>query len=221
MADSFIPRPDHQALAWMSAFSTVLSSSPETFLISQADADSIEAAVLSFAAALAVTDVVQTRTQGTVNAKDTARNAAESLCRQYAVQIKYNNGISDQSKIEAGVRPVNESRTPIFCPQTSPLVNVTAATPGSHTLRYADSFEPDKKAKPAGAVAIALYAYIGEGPTVNEDEAEFMGLYTKNPIVVAFQPDDDGKMATYFTRWSGKRGDMGPYSLAVSMRIAA
>ena len=124
-------------------------------------------------------------------------------------------------KIDIGVRPVNESKTPIFCPQTSPLINVTAATPGAHTLKFADSLEPNLRRRPFGAAALQLFCHIGPEPIVDEDQAQFIGLFTKNPAVVAFTPEDDGKCATYFCRWSGKRGDVGPWSLPVSMRIAA
>jgi hypothetical protein len=38
---------------------------------------------------------------------------------------------------------------------------------------------------------------------------------------VDFQPEHDGKVATYFACWSGRRGETGPWSASVSMRIAA
>jgi hypothetical protein len=221
MADNFIPRPDPEALIWFLAFSNGISSSPSTYELTVSDATTIADAVSEFQAALILADSPLTRTPGNVNAKDTKRNLAETLCRQYAIQIKYNNGITDQAKIDIGVRPVNPDREPVHCPQTSPLVNVTAATPGSHTIQFADSLEPHKKAKPFGAASLQLYAFVGAEPTVDESQAKFIGLFTKNPIAVAFTPEDDGKMATYFACWSGKRGDTGPFSLPVSMRIAA
>lgn len=46
---------------------------------------------------------------------------------------------------------MNPNREPIECPQTCPLLNVIAATPGAQTLRYADSMTPDSPAKPFGA----------------------------------------------------------------------
>jgi hypothetical protein len=53
------------------------------------------------------------------------------------------------------------------------------------------------------------------------DTAGFYGAFTKNPVAVGFAGTDDGKMATYFARWASPRGDVGPWSLPVSMRIAA
>jgi hypothetical protein len=221
MSDSFVPRDDANALIWMQAFSSGISSSSATYQLSASDAITIANAVQAFSDALALAEAPLTRTPGNVNAKDVARNAAESLCRQYALAIKVNNGISDQSKIDIGVRPPSTTREPIFCPQTSPLLNVAAATPGSHMVTYADSMDPNKKAKPFGAAALQLFVAIKDTATENVDEAKFLGLFTTTPVETEFTEADDGKCATYFARWSGKRGDVGPWSLPISMRIAA
>ncbi len=221
MAESFIPRTDAQLLIWMEAFAQGISSNPGSFDLTGADATTINEAVIEFSDALSVATYVPTRTQDTVNIKDTKRNAAEALCRQYAIQIKYNNGIDDSLKLGIGVRPVNNAREPIFAPQTSPLLNIVANTPGAQTVRYADSLEPEKRAKPFGAASLQLFAAIGEDPIDDEGQAEFIGNFTKNPIAVAFVEEDNKKVATYFARWQGKRGDVGPWSLPVSMTIAA
>ena len=53
------------------------------------------------------------------------------------------------------------------------------------------------------------------------EQAQFYGAFKKNPVAVGFDPADDGKVATYFARRASRRGDVGPWSLPVSMRIAA
>ncbi|MEX0776999.1 MAG: hypothetical protein WD042_14940 [Phycisphaeraceae bacterium] len=221
MAQSYIPGQDAASLQWMQAFAGGIAASPSTYMLAAADATAISNAVGAFAAALATAVDPQTRTPVTVNVKDTARNAAEQICRQYAVVIKNNGGISDAAKIAIGVRPVNPSREPIPCPQSSPLLNVIAATPGAQTVRYSDTSTPDSKSKPFGASELQLFIAIGDAPTVDEDAAQFYGKFTRNPVGVAFAPQDDGKVATYFARWASRRGEVGPWSLPVSMRIAA
>jgi hypothetical protein len=221
MADSFIPRPDAQALIWMESFANGISANFAAYELSAIDATTISDAVEQFSEALSIASYVPTRTQETVNIKDTKRNAAESLCRQYALQIKVNNGISDALKLAIGVRPVNESREAIYVPQTSPLLNIVANTPGAQTVRYADSFDPEKRGKPFGAASIQLFVAIGDEPIDDEAQAQFVGNFTKNPIAVAFDETDNKRVASYFARWCGNRGDVGPWSLPVSMTIAA
>jgi hypothetical protein len=56
---------------------------------------------------------------------------------------------------------------------------------------------------------------------IDPDEAQFYGKFTKNPVAVGFAPADNGKQATYFARWAGRRGDTGPWSAPVTLAIAA
>lgn len=186
MSSSYIPPEDGLALAWMQTFATVLSASPSTYQLQPSDALAVNNAVEMFAAAYA--DVMEPGERNPVNVatKDDMRNAATAMCRQYATLIKYNAGISNSAKIAIGVRPVNNSRSPINVPETSPLLNVLAATPGSQTLRYADTNTPNKAAKPFGAVQLQLFVAVGTAPAADPDSAEFYGAFTKNPIGVAF-----------------------------------
>jgi len=68
---------------------------------------------------------------------------------------------------------------------------------------------------------LQLFVAVGAEPSVDPAAAEFKGAFTKNPVAVGFVAGDDGKVATYFARWASRKGDVGPWSLPVSMRIAA
>ena len=221
MSQPYIPVEDGAALTWMKAYAGGIAADPGLYLLEAADAAAITAEVDAFESAYFAANDPSTRTEAAVSLKNQTRTSAEQICRQYVKLIKYNAGISDQAKIDIGVRPENNSREPIFCPQSSPLVNVLGSTPGMQTLRYADSTTPDSAAKPFGAMQLQVFVAIAEAATENADDAEYYGGFTRNPIPVAFAEQDDGKMATYFARWVGRKGDHGPWSAPVSMRIAA
>ena len=135
--------------------------------------------------------------------------------------LKDNVGISDEDKVAIGVRPINPNREPIECPQTSPLINIIANTPGAQTVVFADSTTPDSKAKPFGASELQLFRAVTTADAAPLSEAEFYGKFTRNPVAVQFDEADDGKIATYYARWASARGEVGPWSLPASMRIAA
>jgi hypothetical protein len=221
MADSYIPPEDAAALVWMQNFGAILTATPALYALTSADAAAVTSAVNAFDAAYTISQNPSTRTEVTVAAKNDARAAAEAICRQYAITIKYNAGITDPDKIAIGVRPVNNERNPINVPDSSPLLNVLGATPGSQTVRYSDTNTPDSAAKPFGATALQVFLAVTTAAVDDPSEAEFYGAFTKNPIGVGFDEADDGKVATYFARWQNRRGDVGPWSLPVSMRIAA
>lgn len=218
---SYIPAEDGLALAWMRAFADGISANVGLYMLTATDAAAITAQVDAFQAAWFVANDKSTRTEPTVNIKNQTRNSAEQICRGYAMTIKQNAGISDDAKIAIGVRPENTSREPINVPQTSPLVSILGNTPGLQTLRFADSTTPDSRAKPFGAMQLQLFVAIKDTPTVNATDAEYYGAFTKNPVPVAFAEADDGKVASYFGRWVSRKGEVGPWSEAVSMRIAA
>jgi hypothetical protein len=221
MSTSYIPPQDAAALGWMKTFAAKMVQSASTYMISQAEAQGIQNAVDLFDAAYHDAIDPEQRTPVMVAIKDDARNAAEQLCRQYAGLIKMNAGISDPDKIAAGVRPVNPTRNPIECAKTAPKLNVLAATFGVHTLKFSDVLTEESGAKPFGATELQLFVAIGDEPIFDVEQAKFYNKFTRNPVAVAFAHQFNGKQATYFARWAGRRGDVGPWSNPVSLAIAA
>ena len=219
-SDDYIPAEDAEFRTWLESFANGIASKPHVYMLSQAQADSITEVAEDFFQKYATASNVETRTKASIIAKSNSRHVAESLCRMYAMQIKENVGISDEDKVNIGVRPINPSREPIECPQSWPVINVLGNTPGTQTLKYIDSVT-EEKAKPFGATELQLFVAITANPDAPLSEARFYGKFTRNPIAVSFDEGDDGKCATYYARWVSARGEHGPWSLPATMRIAA
>lgn len=216
----YIPASDADFLLWVQAFSGGISADPAAFMMTPAQAADIAAKVALFTAALATATFEGTRTKGTIASKDDARSICESLCRQYAVDIKNNVGISDEDKIDIGVRPINPDRERIDPPTTQPLLNIVGGLPGTQTVRYADSATPDSGRRPYGVVSMQLFRGIGDDE-LPVQQCQFFGNISRNPVDVEFSADDDKKTATYYGRWVTARGEVGPMSMPVSLTIAA
>ncbi len=221
MANDYIPRKDAARLQWMQNFANKLVNESSKYGVSPSDAQTVRAAVDEFEQQYRLAHTQDTRTTVTVAAKDLASNSAEAICRQYAVLIKHNAGISDDAKISLRIRPVNRGRSRIAVPASSPLLSIVGCTPYSQTLRYRDTYTPESSAKPFGAAFLELRVAIGDEKATDPEQARPAGMYTRNPIGVGFTHDDDRKRATYFARWVSRRGDTGPWSVPVSMSIAA
>lgn len=220
-ATKYIPAQDCKALTWLQTFARGIQSDPAAYQLGVSDSGLISNAVNLYEATYADAHDPAERTAVAVNVKDEARNAAITLCRQYSALIKVNAGISNGLKIAIGVRPLNRSRQSVVAPGTSPLLNVIGATPGAQTLRYADSNTPQTGAKPFGVIQLQLFVAVGPERIADPEQAKFVGGFTKNPVGIPFDNSDDGKVATYFGRWATLKGDVGPWSLPVSMRVAA
>ena len=217
----YMPAEDAQFSLWAQAFAAGLNADPAKFMMSPSECASVQTVVDNFVEALLVANTESTRTKGTVAAKDDARSICKSLCRQYAMLIKDNTGITDQDKIDIGVRPINPDREPIDAPTTPPLLNVLGNLPGQQTIRYADTTTPDSRARPFGASELQLFLGVTEDLPAELSQCQFYGKFTRNPIDVAFDETKDGKLATYYARWASPRGDVSPWSVPVSFRIAA
>jgi hypothetical protein len=221
MANDYIPRRDAEVLNWLRVFAGTISAAPSVYMLGPSDAAAIQRAVDEYAQAYALAKNPEFSTQVTVNEKDTARNSAEQICRQYASLIKPNAGVSDANKLAIGVRPLNRGRTPIHCPQSSPLLDILGAVPGKHVLCFHDTSTPESPAKPFGAIHLQLFIALGEQKIPDAEEARFYGTFTRGKFEVEFDHADDGKVATYFGRWASRRNQVGPWSSPVSMRVAA
>ena len=217
----YIPRNDDAFRTYAENFADIISANPALYMLTAAQAASIQGVVDIFVAKLAISSNENTRNKNTIADKDDARSVAETMIRQYAMDIKTNDGVTDGDKLAIGVRPINPDREPIDPPTTQPLLNVLGNLPGVQNLRYADSNTPDSRSKPFGVSELQLFWGVGTEDALPLAQCQFYGKFTRNPIDVMFDEGDDGKVATYYARWATQRGDVGPWSVPVSFRIAA
>src|SRR4051812_40849807 len=185
-----------------------------------ADAAALQLVASNLQSAFTTATEPATRNELSIGHKDEMRTAAEALVRLYGIQIKYNQGVSTADKEAIGISQPNPSRTPRNVPATQPTLGVKGALLGSHTVTFLDSLN-DKKAKPFGAQTVELRVAVTEDGTSDVNLARTYGLFSKNPIGVAFEHVDNQKTATYWARWANVRGQAGPWSIPVSMTIAA
>jgi hypothetical protein len=217
----WIPRQDAEALQVMVAFKTGIAERPWVYAISPPEVETIVKVVDEFAEARLVAVAAATRTKVTIDRMRARRINAEGVCRHFAATIKRNLGISNADKEAIGVRPINNTRTRRECPQTAPTLIIEAATPLGMTLHYRDSTNPTLRAKPVYATMVQLFMTIGDHNAPDPREAQFVGNYTSNPMIVTFDPGYRGKQATFFARWGGRRNQVGQWSLPISMTVAA
>jgi hypothetical protein len=214
-------------LAWMLTFSAGITAAPATYGFTAPDAVALDALVTTFDAAWTAAGVTNRLANDDTQytkplraAMYSARNAALGMCRQMAVLIQANDGILDMDKLAIGVQPRNFSRTPILVPATAPIIAVQFATPGVHTIAFADTITPASKRKPFGAMQLQLWAAAGVATLPTPAGMSYFGAFTKNPVLASWDPAETGKIASYAARWIGRRGDVGPFGAVAAMTIA-
>jgi hypothetical protein len=154
-------------------------------------------------------------------AREEDQAAMLDIVRDYAQQVRRNQGVSNANKAALGLTIVDTTKTPVPAPVTAPILSIVAATPGVQTLRFADANTPDRRAKPAGTIGLQLFVIIAAtAPAGGPDAARFKAFVTRQPFGVPFDNADKGLTAYYYARWQTRTGLVGPWSAVGAMVIA-
>jgi hypothetical protein len=216
----YIPVTDAALRDWLTNFSALLTADPTRYGLDASDATVIAGHAAAYASAYQAVQAPSTRTSTGVAQKDAVKASAVASVRVYAQMIKANAGVSNDDKIALGVHVNDPTPSPIPAPASAPMLMIVSAFSGVHHLRYADENTPAARRKPHGVLQLQLNAVIAPAPAVDPGESRFVGLYTKQPVLVEHEPASAGLTATYFARWVTRTGKTGPWSLPESMTVA-
>ena len=218
MAD-YIPSRDSELDLWLNNFKTLVAANPATYGLTAGVATSLTNAYNDWHAAFLLASDPSTRTALTVAAKNAEKIISKALFRETANFVRGNPAVSDANQLALGIPLADPTPTPIPPPSTHPLLSMLFGGPLAHTLVWADETTPLKRAKPAGVIGVLLHRSIGTVAATDPDQCDFVGLFTRIPQLMQYQAADQGKVATYFARWTNGKGDEGPWSAPLVVNI--
>ena len=221
MSSDFIPSRDAELEAWLLNFKTLIAATPTNYGLVTADATAITASYTAWHTAYVAATTPTTRNHITIAAKDAQKILTVDVVRTYSNTIRANTAVSDSLKLGLGLNVHDTIPTPVPPPSTYPILAINGAGPLIQELRAADQMTPTRRAKPHGTAGLLIFRAIGTAAETDATNAPFLGFVTKADILSSFSSADDGKVATYFARWTNGKGELGPWSAPVSMRIAA
>jgi hypothetical protein len=217
MHTGYMPRADTAAMQWMLTFSRGLVDQPGVYHTAPQEAAAVQDAVDAFVDAMVTATEPATRTRGAVAAKDNARALAERTCRPVYARIKSDPTISDQDKINIGVRRINPHRTRINAPLTAPVLNLVEITTSGHVIGFADT-DSVRRGKPFGATQLQLFRRFEQRPA---EPVQLVGCFTRSPMRVDCDRADNGLTAIYEARWMTRRAEAGPLSRPLTAPVVA
>lgn len=221
MPGDFIPSRDSQLDSWLLNFKTLIAANPASYGLVSGDATSITNSFNAWHAAYLAATNPTTRTHVTIAAKDAQKILTVDVVRTYATTIRANTAVSNDLKLGLGLRIADTTPTPVPPPTTYPILAINGAGPGTQDLRASDQLSPTRRAKPAGTAGLLVFRVVATEAATDPNSAPLLGFVTKAAFQSTFAPEDDGKIATYFARWTNGKGQFGPWSAPVSMRVAA
>ena len=221
MASGYIPSREADLDPFLENFDDKIAADPTDYGLVAGDATAITAAVTAWHNAYLAAINPTTRNSGTIQTKNLQKANVLSVVRGYARTIRANSAVSDALKLGIGLHIPDTEPTPIPPPSTYPVLSVIGGAPLEQEVRAADVTTPTRRGKPAGVSSLLLFRAVGEAAATDPSQAEFFAVVGKTRTVSAFGSGDNGKIATYFGRWTNGRGEMGPWSAPVSKTIAA
>jgi hypothetical protein len=217
----YLPQRDADLDTWALNFSSLITAAPATYGLAPPDAVAIATAYNTWHNAYLAASNPSTRTQATVATKNLQKANLLSVVRGYAATIRANRAVSDASKINLGLNVRDTTPTPVPPPATRPVLAIARMTQGAMEVRATDEATPNRRARPNGAAGLLLFRAIGPSPVNDPEQATFLTFVGKPEVQSTFSPADNGKIATYFARWTNSKGEVGPWSQGVSGSIAA
>lgn len=216
----YLPRPDGELREWLDNFASVIARSPWSFQLSASVAAELVALAERYALVYVRANSPGTRSRVTVKQKNRVRREAWDTVRPIAMRIKRHKGIGDADKIELGIYPPLRGQSRIVAPKTAPQLEVIDIGRGVHRLRFSDPSNPSRYRKPYGAVSMELRIGVASRALRSPDNLHRVEFKTRHVFEVKHRAQDAGKTATYFARWTTRRGKTGPWSRALAVTIA-
>ena len=135
--------------------------------------------------------------------------------------ILANDQVTDANREAAGVHVPKTTRTSVAVPSTNPVGYVVNTDRLEHTLSFADSATPTRRARPTGVIGCQVYLFVGNDTPQSPSRYTFHMVSTRTPQRITFADEDAGKTANYLLRWVNTKGETGPWSQIISATITA
>jgi hypothetical protein len=221
MPDAFIPSREAQLLAFANNFNEHIVASPTVYGLTAAQAAGYTVTFEAFQSAYGVVQNPETRTKSKVAAKNNAKKDLIAATRELARIVQATPGLTDEQKIDLGLKPRDIEPTPVPPPQWPPVLTVAATMGQRVTLRLRDLKNQDKRAKPVGVSGAAVFSYVGETAPVDINEWKFERNTSLTTLQVEFPPTIAAGTKVWFTAfWFNPRKQSGPAAAPVGTTIS-
>lgn len=215
-----IPDSGKALRAWVHAFSRLIHQNPQRYGLTANDAAMILAEANQYLEAAILAERPGTRTRVTVRRRNDARKQMLSVIRPYVALIKANPDVASWAKVKLEIAMSNRRKSPTPLPCEAPALSVLGGKPLEHRVRFVDPNRGWRRGRPHGVTHVVIFRAVGERNTVNPNDAQYLGAFSRSIIRVQYLPVDAGKTVTYFGAWLMASGQQGAWSVPVSLMIA-
>jgi len=239
----FLPRREAMLLIWLRHFDQLINDDPAAFRIPPETAAEHRVLLEAFTVAYWRTVDPGTATRPAVAAKKSAKSALLKLTRSIAGMARAVT--NDRQRVDLGLRPRKKPVRHVPPPDRAPLVSLlpldgrkrfihpgsgsqaisasrlTAGTAGTAVTVLLRDPESSGMALPKNAHLATVFTYLGEEAPAALAQWQLQGLASVSAFNVNAGPAAPGGAKLWvMVRWTNRRGEPGPLSTPVYMRIA-
>ncbi|HYE63516.1 MAG TPA: hypothetical protein VD997_16115 [Phycisphaerales bacterium] len=220
MSAPFIPNRDAEFDGFVRNFRTLVVAAPGVYGLTAEDALAMVAAADAWAAAWSRASNRNSRTSIDVLNKREQRKACTAVLRRLAGLVRANASVTPAQLISLGLIPPPHAFPRRRAIEDWPQLFLMDDTGLQHTIRV---LRPPGtgRARPEGAMGLLLCRTVAPQRAESPAGAEPVTVMTLTRKTVDAPPAPPGWSTTYFARWIGPRGTLGPWSmpLRASVRV--
>lgn len=219
MSNSFFTGTDAELYIGSTNFLSVVGLIPATYGLTPTQILAYTNANTVWTTAYETANNPQTRTKGTIAAKNAARKVIRDMSSDLAKIIDGNPTVTDQQKIDINLN-VRKTPAPIPASTVSPAVDLVSVTNRTVMVHIHDSAASNKRGKPAGVVAAWVYTFIGQNYPADPAAWEFVGSATRAKHEIVFADSvAAGQQAWIRCAWINRKQQAGPFSEPITTNI--
>jgi hypothetical protein len=220
MKKDYIPAGEAAFNAWQANFVTRTQAGGAGWGLLPADIAALVAEQALYIPAYAAGNIEADPSPSERQAKRDAQRLYTQFIRNFVkTKLNINTAVTNADREALGLTVYDTERTPTPPPAFAPQVVVDKILHLVHRLRITNPNTPESQAKPADAVGMRVYIYIGTVAPASIFDYEFKGIATRHLYTVEFTAADIGKRAWYIALYEGMRGQKGPQSASTDAII--
>ena len=222
MSNSYMPRREVEILRWLRNFGRELLKLHESVGVSLVEAEAFHALFLVAEGAFGRANVPETRTSPAVRAKDDAMAAAERRARELVRVIVSRETVTDEQRVELGLRVPKRTRSRVGPPKAAPRLRVAGVEAGRVCLMLNDADEAanGRPRRPRGVKAATVMMHAGEGLPERWGEWSLVRSTSDKRVVVDLDGSLEPERRVWFTAfWLSPTLEAGPPCAPVGVRV--
>lgn len=219
MASDFIPGKEGELVGWSTNFSERINATPADYGLTPAQATAYSNRHDAFILAWETCNNPATRSPTNLIAKREARALLIAEARALARIVNATPGMDNQRRSELGLTIRKNEPSSHPAPDFAPILDIIRVNGRSVVTRAHDG-SSNRRGRPAGVEAVAVFSFVGPTPPESLSEWTFQGNSSRTTVEINFPTTVPAGATVWLTAyWLNGKMQKGPASSPISTNL--